>query len=135
MDVENKLRELLLPVFGVDSVELIKPEHSLVNDLDLDSLDFIEILHLIEVNFGVVITLDDTLVRGLNVDTSKLFEDGILTSEGEVVLKENFPDRVDQLKPGMSKIELFSLITVGDLANIIDERIKAGSGADEEEKG
>jgi acyl carrier protein len=135
MDVENKLREILLPVFGVDSVEMIKPEHSLVNDLDLDSLDFIEILHLIEVNFGVVITLDDTLVRGLNVDTSKLFEDGILTSEGEVVLKENFPDRGDTLRSGMSKIELFSLITVRDLANIIDERRKAGSGADEEEKG
>ena len=124
MDVENKLREILLPVFGLITIDEIKPEHSFVNDLEVDSLDFIEIMHLIEVNFGVVITQDETLTGGLKIDKSRLFEDGLLTTEGEGLLKENYPERRTDLKSGMTKIDLFSLITVQDLANIIKEKLK-----------
>lgn len=124
MDIENKLRELLLPVFGLNSRDEIKPEHSFVNDLDADSLDFVEILHLIEVNFSVVITQNEMLIGGKNIETDMLFEDGILTPEGESLLKENFPERQNSLKSGMTKVDLFSLITVRDFAKTIEEKIK-----------
>ncbi|UCE21743.1 MAG: hypothetical protein JSV46_05885 [Candidatus Aminicenantes bacterium] len=124
MEVENKLRELLLPVFGLNSIDEIKPEYSLVNDLDADSLDFVEIMHLIEVKFGVVISQNDILIGGKNIETDNLFEDGILTPEGESLLKENFPERKNSLKSGMTKVDLFSLITVRDFAKIIEEKLK-----------
>ena len=120
-EISEKLRELLLPVFGLDSIEEIKPEHSLVNDLDADSLDFIEIIHVVEVNFGVVLTQEEIMIGGKNMQKGGLFEDGELTAGGEALLKKNFPERADQLKIGMTKVEMFSLLTVRDLGNIIAE--------------
>jgi acyl carrier protein len=121
MEIENKLREILLPVFGLDSIEEIKPEHSLVKDLDADSLDFIEIIQLVELNFGVVITQEEIMIGGKNFDSGGLFEDGKLTAGGEELLKKNFPGKTGDLKTGMTKVELFTLLTVRDLANIIIE--------------
>jgi acyl carrier protein len=119
MDIETQLREILLPVFGLDTIDRVKPEYSFIRDLAADSLDFVEILHLVEMNFGVVITQDEVMIGGKNINTDGLFEDGKLTPGGEALLKENFPERKEELKTGMTKVELFSLLTVGDLANII----------------
>lgn len=121
MKTEVKLRELLLPVFGLESIEEVLPAHSLVNDLDADSLDFIEIIHLVEVNFGVVLTQEEIMMGGKNLQGGGLFEDGQLTAGGEALLKKNFPERADLLKVGMTKVEMFSLLTVQDLTNIIEE--------------
>ena len=129
MNVENKLREILLPVFGLNAINEIKPEYSFVNDLDADSLDFVEIMHLVEVNFGVVISQNEMLIGGKNIDTDGLFEDGILTPEGESLLKENFPERKNSLKSEMTKVDLFSLITVRDFTKIIEEKIKISKNA------
>ena len=41
---EEKLREILLPVLGLDEIEEVQPEHSLVKDLEADSIDFVEII-------------------------------------------------------------------------------------------
>ena len=133
MNVENKFREILLPVFGLDFINEIKPEYSFVNDLDADSLDFVEIIHLIEINFGVEISQNEMLIGGKNIDTDGLFEDGILTPEGEFLLKENFPERKKSLKSGMTKVDLFSLITVRDFSKIIEEKIKISKNAKKRE--
>lgn len=119
MELETKLRDILLPVFGLDAIEDIKPGDSFVKDLGADSLDFIEMLHLVEMNFGVVISQEEIMIGGKNINTDGLFEDGKLTPEGEALLKENFPDREKDLETGMTKVDLFSLLTVRDLANII----------------
>jgi len=120
MDIETKLREVLLPVFGMDSIDEINPEDSFINDLDADSLDFIEIMHLVEMNFGVVITQEEIMMGGMNVDTDGLFEDGKLTTGGTALLKENFPERKEKLRAGMTKVELFTLLTVRDLSDLIE---------------
>lgn len=119
MEIETKLREVLLPVFGMESIEEINPGDSFVKDLDADSLDFIEIMHLVEMNFGVTVTQEEIMLGGKNVDTNGLFEDGKLTPGGADLLKENFPERKDNLQTGMTKVELFTLLTVEDLAGII----------------
>ena len=70
--IENKLRELLLPVFGLDSVEQIKSQDSLINDLGADSLDFVEIIYILEHHFGVVVKADEIMIKGANINTDDL---------------------------------------------------------------
>ena len=123
MNIGDKLREILLPVFDLDSIDEIKPEDSLIKDLGADSLDFVEIIHLIDRNFGVQITTNEILIAGIPADIDDLFEDGVLTSEGTLSLTNAFNDKKDIIHEGMTKIDLFTILTVRDLANIIKLKI------------
>lgn len=124
MEIESKLRELLLPVLGLDSIEEIKPGDALVKDLDADSIDFVEIIYLVEQHFGVVLKTDEIIVAGVNPDT--LFAAGKLTREGAELINNNLTASQDRYREGMTKIDLFSALTVSDLAHIIKLKMAAG---------
>ena len=127
MNIQQKFRELLLPVFGLESIDEVKPESSLVNDLGADSLDFVEIFHLIEKSFGVEITANTIMVGNKDIKTDDLFNNGKLTIEGLELLQQTFTSKKDQLVKGMTKVDLFSLITVKDLADIIEIKNTRGN--------
>jgi acyl carrier protein len=126
MDIQNRLRELLLPVFGLESINEIKPEYSLINDLGADSLDFVEIIHIIETQFGVVVKANEIMVGGSGIYPDDIFVDGRLTDVGVSLLSENYHGREDSFRPGMTKVEVFSLLTVKDLADIIKSKMHGG---------
>ncbi|MDQ1354885.1 MAG: hypothetical protein QG657_5194 [Acidobacteriota bacterium] len=120
MDIENKLREMLLPVLGLSSIDEIKPGYALVRDLGADSIDFVEIIYHIEQNFGVVLKTNEIFSAG--ADAASMFNDGKLTKHGEELIGAKLKGSGDRYKEGMSKMELFSILTVGDLAQIIQLR-------------
>ena len=119
---EDKLRQLLLPVLGLDSIEKVPPEASLVNDLGMDSLDFVEVIFLIERNFGAVIKMNDFIVGGVKMKVEDMFDDEKLNDKGTGLLNKHFPEKSGLFKTGMTRRDLFSSFTVRDLANIIQER-------------
>ncbi|WP_164109523.1 MULTISPECIES: acyl carrier protein [Sphingobacterium] len=51
-DIKQKINEILVEEFEVDA-EVIQPEAPLRESLDLDSLDYVDLVVLIESNFGV----------------------------------------------------------------------------------
>ena len=120
MSILVKLQELLLPVFGLDSIEEVQPEFALVNDLEADSLDFVEIVYLIEKNFNISLKTDEMILGGVIISSDTLFEDGLLSAEGVEHLKSAFPNRADEFEASTSKVQLFSKLTVGDLAQVIE---------------
>lgn len=122
MRVEDQLRMTLLPVFGFNSVTQIPEDSALVKDLGADSLDFVEIIYLIERDFGVVLKANELVLGGVSVHEDDLFKEGKLTAEGVSLLKQQFPDSNGRFALGMTKVDLFQSITVRDLANIIRER-------------
>ena len=124
MSVENKLRKLLLPVFGLNSIDDVQPRHSLITDLGAESLDFVEIFHLIDRTFGVELTANSMMAGGKNIKTDELFDAGKLSAEGLTLLQNTFYTKREQLFIGMTKVQLFSLITVSDLAMIIESKIQ-----------
>jgi acyl carrier protein len=124
--MEEKLKDILALVFNLESPDGILDTDSLIEDLGADSLDFVEILHLIERNFGVVIKSSEIMLGGSNLAMEELFRDGRLTAGGTDSLKTSFTEKRDRFREGMTKLELFSLLTVGDLAAII--RLKGGDG-------
>ena len=74
MNVEDKLRELLMPILGIPSVDNILPEHALVNDLGAESIDFVEILYVIETNFGVKIRIQE--ITMVDYSSEEMLTDG-----------------------------------------------------------
>lgn len=124
MDVLTRLRQTLLPVFGLDSVDEIEPNASLVNDIGADSLDFVEITYLIEKEFGIVLKMGELLVAGAKVDADSLFLEGRLTGEGAAALQGYLPTDGQRFRTGMSKMDLFQSLTVRDLADAIQHRLE-----------
>jgi acyl carrier protein len=124
LNIEEKLRQSLLPVFGLDSVEKVQPGASLVLDLGADSLDFVEITYIIERDFGIVLKANELVFGGRKVNTDNLFSEGKLTAIGLSLLRAHFPSDTGRFMDGMTKMDLFQSITVRDLANIIQEKLK-----------
>jgi acyl carrier protein len=126
MNIENRVRQLLLPVFNPPSIEDIKPESSLVNDLGAESLDFVEIIYLIEREFGVVLQPDEIMSGATSGSPESMFYEAKLTEEGAALLNRQFPGHAVQFAEGMTKRTMYLSITVRDLAVAIEARIQRG---------
>ncbi|OQW93735.1 MAG: hypothetical protein BWK79_09535, partial [Beggiatoa sp. IS2] len=117
--IESKLREILLPIFGLDSIEEVQPQHSLVHDLGAESLDFVEIMYVIERDFGIVLKTKEMILGGSSVTENQVFTDGKLTDAGVILITQQFPENAEKITAGLTKVDIFSLLTVRDLAKII----------------
>ena len=120
--IENRLQEILLPVFGLNTVDELPVNASLISDIGADSLDFVEIIYLIEKEFGIALKPGEIVSGGAKIDTDDFFVEGRLTASGLAALQNHVPDNADRFEEGMTKIDLFRSITVSDLANTIAQR-------------
>jgi len=125
--VETTLKEILTQVFNLESSASINDSDSLIADLGADSLDFVEIIHLIERKFGVMIKTDEIMLGGSGLAMDELFVDGRLSADGAERLKSSFPAKQQQFQESMSKVEMFSLLTVADLIAIIQAKLDGGA--------
>jgi len=123
-ELVDRLRALLVPVLGRSGVGEILPEHSLVRDLGADSMDFVEIIFLVERNFGVVLKTGEIITGGTGMKPEDLFVDGKLTGPGAELLRTRLAGKAGEIKEGLTRVDLFAMLTVGDLAGIITERIR-----------
>lgn len=57
-DIKEKINEILIEEFEVDA-EVIQPTAVMKDTLDLDSLDYVDLVVLIEANFGIKLTEAD----------------------------------------------------------------------------
>ena len=114
MDVESKLREELVPILGQDSVEDVKPESALVGDLGAESIDFVEIMYMVENSFGVKIRLSE-LTSGENA----MAPDAALSAEQAARLNAEVDGSFTE---GMTTAEIFQRFTVHNLACLIEKK-------------
>lgn len=119
MNTTDQLRELLMPVLGLTSIDEIKPESALVRDLGAESIDFVEILYLIETEMGVKIKIQEIAMTEYSSDGNNL-QDGKITNEIAERLNKDF--NTDRFTEGATVKELFESFTVKDLATIIDKK-------------
>jgi len=120
MDIENKLRELLLPVLGIADIEQIQPEHAFVNDLGAESIDFVEILYLIETNFGVKIRIQE--ITMIDYASEDMPTDGKVTKK--IAEKLNADFKTDKFKEGQTVRDIYVNFTVRNLATIISLKME-----------
>ncbi len=126
MNIETRVRQMLLPVFYLPSIEEIKPEASLVQDLGAESLDFVQIIYLIEREFGVVLQPDAIMSGATTEDPETMFLDSKLTKEAADLLNKKFPGHAEPFAEGMTRRTIYLSITVRDLAAAISARMEVG---------
>lgn len=73
-EIEEKVREFLIEELEIDEAK-IKPEANLIEDIGIDSLDFIDIVVIVEKKFGFKIKTEEMA----DVKTLKDFCDYIET--------------------------------------------------------
>jgi acyl carrier protein len=122
MDIDTRVRNLLLPVFGLESIDDIKPSQSLVTDLGAESLDFVEIVFLIEKEFGIKLDTSEIAAGGTRDGIDRIFNEGRLTGDGLRIIRERLPHNPERFTEGMSKMSIYQSITVCDLVHIITRR-------------
>ena len=118
-DIEKRLMENLGPILGLDSVAEIRPESALVRDLGAESIDYVEILYMIENEFGVKIKISEITMNDYGADGFP--EDGRLTPALAQKLNEDFD--TDQFKEGQTTADIFKLFTVHHLAKVIEKKM------------
>lgn len=119
-EIERKLSEQLVPILGLDSVEEITPDSALVQDLGAESIDYVEILYMIETEFGVKIRVEEIIVS--NAPDGVAPDDGKLTQEIADKLNRDFDSH--QFTAGQTTRDVFNVFTLHNLAVIIQKRLQ-----------
>ena len=120
-EIEKKLSEELVPILGLDSVEDVKPDSALVRDLGAESIDYVEILYMIETEFGVKIKIEELMMA--SVVDGETPDDGRLTAKMAEKLNRDYDSH--QFAAGQSTKDVFNIFTVHNLAVIIHKKMAA----------
>jgi acyl carrier protein len=121
-----KMRGLVADSLAL-GVEEIAPESRLIPDLGADSLDFVDLIFMIEKEFGIKFR-DGELASVATLDFSapEVMQDGHLTPETVGRLMEWLPALKDVEDQAMvTPTQLFSLISVETLCSIVEKRLAA----------
>jgi acyl carrier protein len=125
---EEDVFEMLLPLIqevtgaGVNQVRM---ESGLMEDLGAESLDLLDLSFLIEEAFDVTIASDEFERRASEQMPEGEYErDGLLTPEGVTELRKALPEvPPEKIQPGMPKITLPKVLTVGVFVHLIQRKL------------
>jgi acyl carrier protein len=102
----------------------VKPESRLMTDLDADSLDLVELMFLLEQEFGIRLTREDlSLSSQLGLPEEELRTGEVLTPRALGLLRARFPGAADVLHEGVTRRELAALLTVEEIARSVRARL------------
>ncbi len=131
----EEVKKAISQTTGVD-LETIEPDSSLVDDLGVLSLDFLDVNFRLEQVFGIKMARNFVLEH-----VEEMFGEGVaindeseVTETGVEVLKLRLSEAADALVPGTPVDELPALVTpktlagaVRDVLNFLPEKSPAGS--------
>jgi acyl carrier protein len=125
---KEKIRDVMRGLVA-DSLALkiddVKPESRLTDDLGADSLDFIDIIFLIEKKFGIKVREGEfDFISRLDFSSPKVMKEGFLTLEAVERLKDRLPALCQVPDPAkVTASKLFSLISVETLCLMVERML------------
>jgi acyl carrier protein len=128
-EIHEKVADVLVQALGVSRAE-IKPETSLVGDLEAESIDFLDIIFRLEKTFGIEVARGELFPQEMLRDP-QLVQGGRLTEAGVAALRErfNFTD-LSQLTVGQNVEELVNdLLTVRTIVDYVESKLRLASSA------
>lgn len=120
-EIEKKLAGELVPILGLNSVADVTPESALVRDLGAESIDYVEILYMIETEFGVKIRIEEMMMA--SVVDGETPDDGKLTPAMAEKMNRDYDSC--QFAAGQTTKEVFSVFSVHNLATLIKHKLEA----------
>jgi acyl carrier protein len=125
-DVETRLRALIADCLAVEP-DKVSRESRLTDDLGADSLDFIDLLFVIEKEFGIKVRESELdFLSRLDFSSPEVMRGGYLTAATVDRLKDWLPALRAVADPARVRpAELFSMITVETLCRLIQRKLAA----------
>jgi len=119
-EILDKVKEIIATILMQDSTE-IPSDASLVDELGLESIDFLDISFRLEETFGIAISRKNPIQRlAAAIGEDELLQQGKLTQKGVKLLRLSFPEvdpaRIDE---DMQEGEVPSLITARTYVNVV----------------
>jgi acyl carrier protein len=122
-DVVQRVARRIAEVLALAPAD-VKPSSRLMTDLDADSLDLVELMFLLEQEFGIRLTREDlSLSAQLGLPEEALRTGEVLTPRALELLRARFPDAGDVLHEGVTRRELAALLTVEEIARSVRARL------------
>jgi len=124
-DIFKNVKQVIVDSIGVSEDE-VKLETTLFEELEVDSIDMIDILYELESMYDVTLKVSDIENKAKDELGDTPFEiDGIITNEGLEVLKK-YMTEVDEneLVEGLTIHKLVQLFTVHSLCKMVQYRIE-----------
>ena len=123
-EIFEKVRDCLVEVLDVEPDD-VSGGSKLTEDLDAESIDFVDISFKLEQEFGIKIDQGELFPENLMSDDS-LVQDGKLTDKAMEILRERMP-HVDfsKLESDRRVDQLSEVFTVESLVDFIERKVSA----------
>ena len=116
-----KVADTMADALGCD-VEKVKPDASLINDLGVESIDFLDIVFKLEKAFGIEIPRKELSPEDI-LTNAEFVQDGKVTAAGIAELKRRMPFvNFAKFEANPQVREFSNLLTVGDLCRYVESK-------------
>ena len=116
----NKIKEIIGKLVLMSPDE-ISDDASFVDDLGMESIDFLDVAFRLEETFGISLPRQGLMQRFVNrFGKNELFKDGKITSKGLTLLRLGFPEAdPSRINEGMTEEEVLSLVNAKTYLNLV----------------
>jgi acyl carrier protein len=120
MAIYPKVAEIIADALGCDE-EDVKPDSSLINDLDAESIDFLDIVFRLEREFKVKIPRGKAMVEARGELSEEEFEQGgIVTDAGVAKIRAYLTEvPADRIKTPLKAAEIPKLFTTETFCKMV----------------
>ena len=123
-EIFEKVQTALVDALGVDDDE-VTPDATLVGDLGAESIDFLDIVFRLEKAFDIKIARGELFPEDI-LTSSEYVQNGKLTSEGLVKLKERMPFAdLSAFEENPSVTDFAGTLTVNDMVRYVATKVAA----------
>jgi len=124
-DVHAKVVEAIADSCGIDET-LITNEKTLFVDLEISSIDLVDIFYTLEMEYDISMKISDMENEAIKEMDGVPFEiDNIITTEGLEALKRKMPEiNAEKLVQGLTVNDIINLITVESLYQLVVLKIE-----------
>jgi acyl carrier protein len=95
----------------------VTPQSRLIGDLGADSLDLVELMYVLEDEFGLKLDKQDlSLSAQLGLPEDEVHDHEVITPKALQLLRECYPQAQELLRDGVTRIQLAPLLTAEAIA-------------------
>ena len=128
--VEERVARCVAQVLALSPAE-VRADARLMEDLGAESLDLVELMYVLEGEFGIVLEQQDlSLSAQLGLPEPQLHHQEVLTARALELLRARYPAAQALLVPGITRRQLGALLTVAEVVRVVRDKLSASSPGD-----
>ena len=122
-NIELAVRGVIAESLAID-IETVATHVSLMNELGVESLDFLDIVFKLERLYDIQITRGELehAARG-SMSEEEFAPNGVISEVGLSRLRELMPEAAERIKPGLRPVQILTLFTVQTLVRLVENKL------------